>query len=94
MPFEGTLPEQEDQSKVKAVLEKNPLPPEIGQVEIQFKNDHDGTPAMYLSFELRVGALLGKEQIPRLSRYMSDVLDQLLRSGLSRFPYASLDEAA
>ena len=49
---------------------------------------------MYLSFEVKEGVTLGNEQIARLSRYMTEIVDKLIRSGVSRFPYASLDQAA
>ncbi len=85
---------QEDQTRAKENLGQSPLPPEIYDVVMEFKDDSSGQPSIYLSFKLKPGAAVDQPSIARISRYMSGVLDQLLRSGISRFPYASLDEAA
>lgn len=86
--------EQEDQIRTEAILKATPLPPEIESMSIELKNDHTGVPSMYLSFEVRGDVDLGAEKIDQLSRYMTGIVDKLLRSGISRFPYASLDQAA
>lgn len=85
---------QEDQTRAKEILSKFPLPPEVCDVVMEFKDDSSGQPSLYLSFQVKPGAVLDKPSIARISRYMSGILDQLLRSGISRFPNASLDEAA
>jgi hypothetical protein len=88
------ISQEEDQSRTTQILNESPLPPEIFDVAMDFKNDSSGEPSIYLSFQVKPGVVLDKESIARISRYMSGVLDRLLRSGISRFPYASLDEAA
>lgn len=84
----------DDQARAKAILDETPLPPELSTVTIELKDDYSGDPAMYLSFHVKDEVKLEDEHIARLSRYMMDVADRLLRSGVSRFPYVSLDQAA
>ena len=86
--------QQEDQTRATEILNETPLPPEIFDVAMDFRNDSSGQPSLYLSFQVKPDVTLDRESIARISRFMSGVLDRLLRSGISRFPYASLDEAA
>jgi hypothetical protein len=86
--------QQADAKQAREVLDRMALPPELDRIETEIKNDADGQLALYLSFQVKDGATLDRESIPRLSRFMISVLDALLRSGISLFPYASLDQAA
>ncbi len=85
---------KDDEVGAKEILDQQPLPPEIAAVTIEMKEDYSGVPALYLSFQVQRQLKLEDDQILRLSRYMLAVQDRMLRSGISRFPYASLGRSA
>jgi hypothetical protein len=94
MTIEQQNTRQEEERLARQILAGLSLPPEIERVEIELKDDSSGTPALFLSFVVTPDSKLTPESTPRLSRFMFDVAKEFLRSGIPRFPYVSLDQAA
>lgn len=94
MSMIDTSSEEQERERVRQVLDGFPLPPEIADVTIEMGNDSTGDPALWLHFNLKTEIQIKGEQITRLSRFIGEVQSSLLQSGISRFPYAYLDEAA
>lgn len=93
MEIANIVPAQQDAEKVDELLRKTELPPEIAVVLKEFKDDHSGIPAVYLSFQLKPHIVLDKQTLMRISRFKTGVERELLDDGLSRIPYAYLNEA-
>jgi len=86
--------EAEDKTRIKAVLDKIALPAEITDVTIDLRDDASGEPAVYLSFRVDQAVRLEEKDIARLSRYLAQVSFAVLDSGIARFPYTDLNQAA
>ncbi|HZL27710.1 MAG TPA: hypothetical protein VFC39_14385 [Acidobacteriaceae bacterium] len=80
-----------DQDKVKEILARFALPDEIERVETTFKEDHTGDPSVYLTFHVREGAKIGREDITRLSKFLSTIASAMLNEGIGGFPYTRLE---
>ncbi len=93
METSSIVPAQQDEEKVDELLRETTLPPEIAFVLKEFKEDHTGVPAVYLSFQLKPHIVLDRQALTRVSRFMTAFARTLLDHGLSRFPYVSLNEA-
>jgi hypothetical protein len=94
METSSIVPEQQDEEKVDELLRETELPAEIAIVLKEFKEDHSGTPSLYLSFQLKPDVALDSKTVTRISSFITDFQLKLLANGLSRIPYAYLDEAA
>jgi len=94
METPSIVPEQQDEEKVDELLRETELPAEIAIVLKEFKEDHSGTPSLYLSFQLKPDVALDSKTVTRISSFITDFQLKLLANGLSRIPYAYLDEAA
>jgi hypothetical protein len=94
MESTADLLQQTDEMKARAILNEIQLPPELAAISLERKNDSSGDPAIYISFQVKDEAVLDRETTMRLSRFMSSVAVEILKSGISLFPYVSLDQAA
>ena len=49
---------------------------------------------MWISFQMKQDVTLDRDQIKVITRFIADAQARLIERGISRFPYAFLDEAA
>ncbi len=83
-----------DQQKVRKILAGFTLPSEIEKVDTVFGVDSTGDPAVTLTFHVRDDAHIGKEELRRLTSFLSEVTRALLQGNISGFPYARLEQAS
>ena len=89
----------EDQGELeKAMAEKiiadTPLMDGIESITVELGEDHAGDPAMWLVFHLRRGLEPDDEWLTRLNEFSGVLEMRLIHSGLDRFPYTRLRQAA
>ncbi len=83
-----------DRQKVDEILKQFTLPSEFERVDVHYGPDQDGDASVSLSFLVKVGVDIADEDIPRLSRFMSSVVNALYNGNIGGYVYSRLDEAA
>jgi methyl coenzyme M reductase subunit C-like uncharacterized protein (methanogenesis marker protein 7) len=83
-----------DQERVKEILARFKLPDEIERIETRFGRDHTGDPAVFLTFHVKDEAKIEREDIRRLSSFLSEITSALVNGGVGGFAYTRLEQAA
>ncbi len=66
----------------------------VESIRVELGNDNTGDPAMWLIFHLQRDLAVDVEWILRFNEYAAGIQTKILHSGLTRFPYARLEQAA
>ena len=93
MKFTGSKDDLE-LAKIKQVLGEIELPAEVEEVRVNFDSDWSGERGLFVSFVVAAAPDFKDADVKRLSRFMSDVTDRLIRAGAPAFPYVTLQQAA
>ena len=83
-----------EKEKAEQFIAETPLMDGIENVRVELGEDHTGDPAMWLVFRLRPDLNFDQEMARRFNEYAAVIQTKILHSGLTRFPYARLEQAA
>jgi hypothetical protein len=83
-----------EKAKAEELVASVPPMPEVESVDVRLYDDYSGEAALYLTFHIKSGALYDDAFFLRFNQYKHHVRTKILNSGISRFPYARLQEAA
>ena len=83
-----------EKEKAEQFIAETPLMDGIENVRVELGEDHTGDPAMWLVFRLRPNFNFDQEMARRFNEYAAVIQTKILHSGLTRFPYTRLEQAA
>jgi hypothetical protein len=83
-----------EKEKAEQFIAETPLMDGIENVRVELGEDHTGDPAMWLVFRLRPDLNFDQEMARRFNEYAAVIQTKILHSGLTRFPYTRLEQAA
>jgi hypothetical protein len=92
-----SVAEAQDQfelQKAEQFIAETPRIDGIESVRVELGEDHSGDPAMWLVFTLRADLDANREWMRRFIAYAGVIQTKILHSGLKRFPYTRLVDAA
>ena len=80
--------------KAEEFIAETPKLDGIESIRVNLDEDWSGDPAMYLIFSVRRDFNADREWIKRFVDYAGIIQTKILHGGLTRFPYARLEDAA
>ncbi len=83
-----------EKEKAEQFIAETPLMDGIENVRVELGEDQTGDPAMWLVFRLRHDLKFDQEMARRFNEYAAVIQTKILHSGLTRFPYTRLEQAA
>jgi hypothetical protein len=83
-----------EKEKAEQFIAETPLMDGIENVRVELGEDQTGDPAMWLVFRLRPDLNFDREMARRFNEYAAVIQTKILHSGLTRFPYTRLEQAA
>jgi hypothetical protein len=83
-----------EKEKAEQFIAETPLMDGIENVRVELGEDQTGDPAMWLVFRLQPGLKFDNEMARRFNEYAAVIQTKILHSGLTRFPYTRLEQAA
>ena len=83
-----------EKEKAEQFIAETPLMDGIENVRVELGEDQTGDPAMWLVFRLRRDLKFDREMAQRFNEYAAVIQTKILHSGLTRFPYTRLEQAA
>jgi hypothetical protein len=83
-----------EKEKAEQFIAETPLMDGIENVRVELGEDQTGDPAMWLVFRLRSDLKFDQEMARRFNEYAAVIQTKILHSGLTRFPYTRLEQAA
>jgi hypothetical protein len=83
-----------EKEKAEQFIAETPLMDGIENVRVELGEDQTGDPAMWLVFRLRPDLKFDREMAQRFNEYAAVIQTKILHSGLTRFPYTRLEQAA
>lgn len=86
--------EQVDKAKAEELISTIPLMPEVKSIDVELYTDHTGDPAFRLIFLVRGDVKIDSSFMDRFLRFSAIVQTAILHSGLNRFPYTRIVQAA
>jgi len=86
--------DQLEKEKAEQIIADTPLMDGIESVSIELGDDQSGDPAMWLVFHLQRDLQADDPWLKRFNEYSSKIDMRIIDSGLTRFPYTRLRQAA
>ena len=86
--------DQLEKEKAEQIIADTPLMDGIESVSIELGDDQSGDPAMWLVFHLQRDLQADDPWLKRFNEYTSKIDMRIIDSGLTRFPYTRLRQAA
>ena len=83
-----------EKAQAEQIIEAAPRLPEVDTFEVRLDEDWTGDPSLYITFRIKRGTVFNKDFYARFNGYANAISLKLLHSGISRFPYTSLETAA
>jgi hypothetical protein len=83
-----------EKEKAEQFIAETPLMEGVENVRVELGEDQTGDPAMWLVFRLRPDLNFDMETARRFNEYAAVIQTKILHSGLTRFPYTRLEQAA
>lgn len=92
LTYAPTLIEAQQRELIKGVLTENPLPKEVKEYRVSFKEDWDGDPTVWIDLLVDVNAKgsLPKKKLLKLAAYARDVAAELLEQHIPYWPMVRL----
>jgi hypothetical protein len=90
--FETTV--EINRERVEEILSRFTLPDEIERIDTTYGSDHTGDSAVFLTFHVKDEAKIDRNDVQRLSAFLSEVTSALLNGGIAGFAYTRLEQAA
>ncbi|MES2392183.1 MAG: hypothetical protein V4555_11120 [Acidobacteriota bacterium] len=85
---------QLEKAKAEQIIAETPLMDGINGVTVELGEDHTGDPAMWLIFQMQPGVNPTDVWLQRFNEFSGKLGLKLIDSGLTRFPYTRLRNAA
>ncbi len=83
-----------DKIQAEEIIASTPKMPGIDSVSVGLSNDWTGDPSLNLTFLLQHDCVIDDDFARRFVDYSASVVDKILQSGVSRFPYTRVKRAA
>ena len=83
-----------EKAQAEELIAATPRMPEVEGVSVRLDEDWSGDPSLYLTFRIKADATFDEGFFLRFNEYAGEVQKRILHSGISRFPYTRLQEAA
>lgn len=85
-------PQLDEEAFVKAIVDGLTMPPGVKFERVEQYSDWQGTPALRVVFTISTAAPLTKKRIAALSAITSAVQQEILNSGIEKYPYVKILE--
>ena len=85
---------QLEKAKAEQIIADTPLMDGIEGITVELGEDHTGDPSMWLVFAMSHGMKPDDQWIDRFNEYSHQIGMRIIHSGLTRFPYTRLGQAA
>ncbi len=86
--------EQLDKAKAEELISTIPLIPEVESIDVELYTDHTGDAAFRLIFNVRKDVKVDREFMRHFLKFSFIVETAILHSGIDRFPYTRIKQAA
>ncbi|MDQ2834722.1 MAG: hypothetical protein M3Y50_13490 [Acidobacteriota bacterium] len=83
-----------EKEKARQFIAAAPRMDGIESTSVEFGEHNTGDPAMWLVFRLQRDLVANVEWVLRFNEYAAKIQTSILHSGLTRFPYVRLEQAA
>lgn len=83
-----------EKQQAQQLISSMKLMSELQEVHVETGSDWTGDPALYLTFRMKHDVDIDTELIKRFTKFAGEVQTRLLHSGIRRFPYTRLEQAA
>lgn len=83
-----------EKQQAQQLISSMKLMSELQEVNVETGSDWTGDPALYLTFRMKHDVNIDTELIKRFNMFAGEVQTKLLHSGIRRFPYTLLEQAA
>jgi hypothetical protein len=85
---------QIEKQKAEQIIADTPLMDGIESISVELGDDQSGDPAMWLVFHVRRDTNVDAEWLKNLNEFSHLLGMRIIHSGLTRFPYTRLRDAA
>ena len=85
---------QLEKQKAEQIIAGTPLMDGIESISVELGDDQSGDPAMWLVFHLKHDLKADDHWLERFNNYSGQIDMKIIQSGLTRFPYTRLRQAA
>jgi hypothetical protein len=85
---------QAEKEKAEQLIANFPLMDGVDHISVELGEDNTGDPAMWLVFHLQKDLEADVPWIQSFNEYSGKIQTSILHSGLTRFPYTRLEQAA
>ena len=85
---------QLEKAQAEQIISDTPLFEGVQSITVELGYDHDSDPAMWLIFHLDRGVDLTDDWHRRFGEFKQSLSMRIIHSGLKRFPYSRLRNAA
>ncbi len=83
-----------EKQRAEDLVASAPKMPGIDHVSVDLGSSWTGDPSLYLTFYLQSDVLVDDAFASRFVDYSASIIDKILQSGISRFPYTHVKRAA
>ena len=83
-----------EKRQAEEIIASTPKMPGIDSVSVGLGSDWSGDPSLNLTFLLQHDCVIDDDFARRFVDYSASVVDKILQSGVSRFPYTRVKRAA
>jgi|GEM_PF-3403253 len=86
--------DQFEKERAEQIIAETPPLDGIESISVELGEDHSGDPAMWLVFHMQRDVDADDDWLIRLNKYSQLLSMKIIHSGLTRFPYTRLRDAA
>lgn len=86
--------DQIEKETAEQIIAATPLMNGVERITVELGDDHSGDPAMWLIFHLEAGLNADEPWLIRFNEFSGLLGQRMIDSGLTRFPYTRLRNAA
>ena len=94
MANEVQLSAEEQEIRAKGLIAAVTLPAGVTAIDVHLGPNHYGEASLWLQVQVRGELHPDRSEIERLTRFTTDLQDLVFRSGITLFPYTTLEQAA